>query len=84
MANQGFAKKDFVLECVQGKNAANKPVFAYVLLLKDKLASLQKALKEGNTDLTTFGLVVATGEGVKPGAAYEQELIASLKKAQKL
>jgi hypothetical protein len=75
-----FAEKDYVLECIEGKDASNAPVFAYVLLQKKKLAALHQALKAADTDLAKFGLIVASGNGPKPDMEFERQLIASLQK----
>ena len=46
------------LELVTGRNLQNKEVFAYVLVEKNNLQHFRGSLKNNNTKLADFGVVV--------------------------
>lgn len=55
------------LYLVQGKDGS-RPVWHYVLVEKVKLPLFQRALKQGNLDVSLYGDVLFSGWGVAPPA----------------
>jgi len=76
--NNVLEEKKCVLERVQGLDMQGRPLFAYVLLKKNRLNKFKKALAERDVDLAEFGVIIGYGNSEEPPAGFEQTVLDAL------
>ena len=76
---QILQEREVSLECVQGLDMNSEPIYAYVLIKKNKLEAFRNSLANSDVNLSEFGVVVGHGTEQTPPAGMDEKIINLIK-----